>query len=483
MTTSLMKTTAIGLAVLVLAGCATVPKNAGFTDVQRLVADRIGQPIQWNGNTVDDRAVQEEVNRMLMRNLTVDEAVQIALVNNRHLQATFEDLGISQAELVQAGLLKNPVFSGGWRFPNRPPSATDAEYAVSEDFLDLLVLPLRKHVAAEAFEVTKKSVAQEVLGLAVDTKIAYFTVQARDQLLTRLRLIVDLNQTAAELAKRQHEAGTLNELGAINQQAIYDQSKADLAQTEAQLAADREHLTRLLGLWGDQTQWKIAAHLPPIPLREIPLEHLESLAIRQRLDLAASRAQLAAFAQLVGVKETYRYFASIDVGVDTEKSPDGQNVTGPTLDLQIPIFDQGQAQVAKAKAQLRQFQRRFEAMAVDARSEVREARGRMLAQRNLAEYYKVLLPQRMRILNLTMQQYNGMLKGPYDLLLAKQTEVATEQSYIDTWRDYWIARTELERAVGGRLPAFPPGATRPSPDSSTDQNNMQPMPGMEGVNP
>jgi cobalt-zinc-cadmium efflux system outer membrane protein len=482
MTTRLVKTTAIGLAGLVLTGCATVPKNAGFTEVQRLVADRIGQPIQWNGNTIDDQALQTDVDHMLMRDLTVDEAVQIALLNNRHLQATFEDLGISQAELVQAGLLKNPVFSGSWRFPNRPPSATDAEYAVSQDFLDLVVMPLRKRVAAQAFEATKKSVAQEIFELAVQTKIAYFTLQAREQLLTRLRLIVDLNQTAAELARRQHDAGTLNELGAINQQAIYDQSKADLSQTEAQLAADREHFNRMLGLWGAQTQWKIVPQLPPIPPHEIPLEHLESLAIRQRLDLAASRAQVAAFAQMVGIKETYRYFASIDVGVDTEKSPDGQSVTGPTLDLQIPIFDQGQAQVAKVKAQFRQFQRRFEAMAVDARSEVREARDRMVAQRSLAEYYKVLLPERMKILNLTMQQYNGMLKGPYDLLLAKQTEVATEQSYIDAWRDYWIARTELERAVGGRLPAIAPSTTQPGPDSSTDQNKTQTMPGMEGMN-
>jgi cobalt-zinc-cadmium efflux system outer membrane protein len=276
MTSTLLKTTATAMAAAVLAGCATVPQHAGFTDVQRMVADRIGQPIQWNGNTLDDQAVRADVDHLLTGDLTVDQAVQIALLNNRHLQATFEDLGISQAELVQAGLLKNPVFSGSWRLPNRTPGATDAEYAVSEDFLDLLVLPLRKHVAENAFEATKKSVAQQVLALAIDAKIAFYTVQARQQLLTRLGLIVDLNQTAAELASRQHEAGTLNELGAVNQQAIYDQSKADLAQTEAQLSADREHLTRLLGLWGDQTAWKIPAQLPPIPGREI-----EPLADRQ----------------------------------------------------------------------------------------------------------------------------------------------------------------------------------------------------------
>jgi outer membrane protein TolC len=44
-----------------------------------------------------------------------------------------------------------------------------------------------------------------------------------------------------------------------------------------------------------------------------------------------------------------------------------------------------------------------------------------------------------------------MLKGPYDLLLAKQNQLAVERSFIEARRDYWMARAELERAVGGDL--------------------------------
>ena len=467
-----------------IAGCATVSKEAGFRGVQNAVAERTGYLVQWRGNTATDARVDAAVRSMLANDLMADQAVQIALLNNRHLQATFEDLGIAQADLVQAGLLKNPVFFAGWRFPNRPPRGTDAEYSVTEDFLDLLILPLRKKVAAQQFQSTQLSVAQDVLQLAADVKRAYFTLQAREQLLDRLRMIVSLNQTAAELAQRQHEAGTLNDLGLASQQAISDQSRVDVAQAEAQLAADREHLNRLLGLWGKQTMWKIAGRLPDIPSREIPIEHLESLAIRQRLDLAAMRSRLITLAQALTGTKGYRYFTSIDVGIDTERDPSRQSVTGPTLSLQIPIFDQGQAQIARVESQFRQFQNRFQAMAIDARSEVREARDRMLAERNLAEYYKVLLPERVRILNLTLQQYNGMLKGPYDLLLAKQNEVATEQGYIDAWRDYWLARVELERAVGGRLPSGPGSATQPSPVPSSNTgtapaNSPDQMQGMD----
>lgn len=451
MITMSIKSTIVGFGLVALAGCATVPKDAGFKEVQDTVAQRTGYLTQWRGNSADDAAVDQAVRSMLAGGLTVDQAVQIALLNNPHLQATFEDLGIAQAELVQAGLLKNPVFAASWRFPDRPPSNTNAEYSVTQDFLDLLVLPLRKKMADQQFQSTRLSVAHDVLQLTAQVKTAYYTLQARQQLLGRLRLIAELDQTAAKLAQRQYEAGTLNELGLLNQQTAFDQSRIDVAQSEAQLSADRERLNRLLGLWGENTTWKIADHLPEIPAQEIPVEHLESLAIRQRLDLAATRTQLVALGQALGVTEAYRYFASAEIGVDTEREPDGQHLTGPTLSLELPIFDQGQARVARMQARFRQLQQRFAALAIDIRSEVRQARDQMIARRNLAEYQKSLLPQRLRILQLTLQQYNGMFKGTYDLILAKQNEVATEQASINACRDYWIARTELERAVGGRL--------------------------------
>jgi cobalt-zinc-cadmium efflux system outer membrane protein len=266
--------------------------------------------------------------------------------------------------------------------------------------------------------------------------------------------MADLDQAAADLAQRQHDAGTLNELGMTSQRAIYHQAKVDVAQAEAQLIADRERLNRLMGLWGDQTTWTAADQLPDIPPNEIPIDHLESLAMRQRLDLAASRDRLTAAGRTLGLTQDFRYFSNLDIGIDTEREPDGQHLTGPTLSLQLPIFDQGQAAVARAEAQYRQLERRFEGQAIDIRSQVREARDRMVARRNLAEYYKILLPERVRILNLTLLQYNGMFKSAYDLILARQGEMMTEQAYIEAWRDYWLARTELERAVGGRLPTI-----------------------------
>ena len=140
------------------------------------------------------------------------------------------------------------------------------------------------------------------------------------------------------------------------------------------------------------------------------------------------------------------------LGVDTEREPEGEHITGPTLDLELPIFNQGQGEIATLRARDLQARRQLEAKMIDVRSEVRAARAQVAANRELALGIRdTVLPQRRQALALTLQQYNGMLKGAYDLLTAKANEAAAERSYIEAWRDYWIARAELERAVGGKL--------------------------------
>lgn len=451
---------------VLLVGCASVNPQPSFEDVQRAVSERTGQRAEWTRSAPESRTIESAVSELLKQELTAERAVQVAILNNPSLQATFEEVGISQADYAHAGLVANPELFGFARFPSHG-AGTNTELSLVQDVLDLFLTPLRRKLAAAELEQTKLRVANEVLSLASDVKTAYFTLQARQQLVKRLRMVLELTQTAAEFAQRQREAGTIADLQLENQLALFRQSRVDVALAEAEVRTDRERLNRLLGVWGLNTAWRVADELPQIPENEIPLDGLESMAIARRHDIQAARSGVDLVGRALALKRKTRFFpVGIAVGVNTEKEVTSGRVTGPELHLQLPIFDTGKATIARLTAEHRRAQRQLEALAVNARSEVREARDRMLTARDLATYYAdVLLPQRARILDLTLRYYNTMFRGAYDLLLAKQAEVEAEKARVEAWRDYWIARAQLERALGGALPG---ATTRPLSDSAVN---------------
>ncbi len=415
----------VGLLPLAFAGCTSPNPKIAFDDVDRHIVSRSGQELRWMRDEAAQKEIEQAVEELLQTNLTAQTAVSVALLNNRALQAEFEEIGITQADLAQASRLRNPVYAGLFRLPTHGPTVLNAENSVSQDLLDLLTLPARKKIAARNLEQTQLRVAHEVLRLTSEVQGGFYTLQAREQFVKRVNIIV-----------------------------------------EAQARADRERLNRLLGLWGKQTNWKIADELPSLPGKELPLENLEAIAVNRRFDLAAARSEVRAVASALRLKKNFRYLPGVAIGVNAEHDLDHSWVVGPTLDLELPLFDQGQPAIARLAAQYRRAKRNFEALAVNIRSEVRENRDALIAARDAAEYYqKVLLPQRQRVLRETLLQYNAMQKSNYDLLAAKEREQVAERGYVEALRDYWIARGELERAVGSRLPEEAPVAPTAKRDS------------------
>ncbi len=444
---------ALALGALGLAGCASVPAKAGYDHVARLVSERTGEKTHWDQGAPEDAEIARRVAELLKQDLTADSVVQIALLNNKALQATYEDLGVAQADVVQAGLLRNPSLDLSVRFPEGPVGMVNTEFSLVQNFLDLFMLPLRKRVAAEQFEQAQLRLANEVFQVIGKVRQEYFALEALQQVVELRRTVLQASQVSAELAERQHRAGNIGDLELETERGVFQQAKLDLGHDELQLEIERERLTRLLGLWGGQTEWKVSAKLPDIPAAEDALEHLESLALSQRLDVAGARQEVKVISQALDMTRTSRFVGTVEVGVSRGTGPEpGIRVTGPTLRLELPIFDQRQAPIRRLTAQLRQSEKRLAALSVDARSEVRAARLTLLSERKIVEHYrKVLLPIRERTVAFAQQRYNAMLLGVFQLLLAKQAEIEAYRQYIESVRDYWNAHVDLERAVGGRL--------------------------------
>ena len=294
--------------------------------------------------------------------------------------------------------------------------------------------------------------ATETLRLVAEVKAAYFTYQGDQQLLARLKIIQETNAAALDLAQKQFEAGNITDFALLQSQSSYSQGRLDLVKAETDLRSQREKLNRLLGLWGEDTDWEIKGDIMPVPDSGFTAKRLESLAVAQRLDLRAAHRDLTGVIFALGLSKTYRWVPVLNMGFTGERDTDGALNMGPSLSIELPIFNQGQSRIARGEAQLRMAESKLEALAVDIRSEVRELRDRLLSLADMAKYYHDdLLPTRIRMVNNAILEYNAMQVSPYELFLVKSQEVDAERGYIDTLRDYWITRAELERAVGGTL--------------------------------
>jgi cobalt-zinc-cadmium efflux system outer membrane protein len=423
----------------------------GFGDVENLVSPRLAQHVHWTQGIAEDAAVDKTVAGMLQNKLSVDDAVQIALLNNPSLQATFESFGIAQADLVQNGLLQNPVFTASVRFPD-PRGRPNTEFAISQNFLDILFRPLRKKVAASGFEQAKLQTGEEVLNLAMAVREAYYTLQAGQETLTLRRAVFETTQVSIDLADRQWKAGNIGELDLAIQKGIYHQANIDLKRAEAVLLADREHLNRLMGLWGDKSHWEITDALPELPTSDPAFEGLVESALDQRLDLAAAKHETESVTRSLTLTKYGRYSTGLNIGIDTEKDVDGTRVTGPTLGFELPIFDRKQGATQRAQGLVRQSEHRQASLEADVRSQVRLAYDRLTTARQIVEYSKAnILPLQEAIVGLSQQHYNFMLLGVYQLIQARQNQILAQRDYIEALRAYWLARTDLEQAVGGRL--------------------------------
>jgi cobalt-zinc-cadmium efflux system outer membrane protein len=444
----------IWLATAGLGGCAGVDPDAGFTDVQKLTQDRIGQRIQWLSETGDPTA-RKLVDELLAKPLTADAAVQIALVNNAKLQATYERLGIAQAEVVQAGLLSNPVVDAAVKLPIDGGS-TKVELGLAVSFLELLYLPMRKHVVEARFEAAKARVAAEVIDLAARTRSAFYRVQADEQVAALFKQVVESTSASADVMRRLHAAGNVRDLDLHNEQLIYEQARLDLSAAQAAAATHREELTVLMGLWGDRTVWHIQTQLAEIPVAEAPFDDLEKRAVADSLELAALRAEIDTAGRSLGLAKASSLLPDFKLGPTAERDG-GDWFLGPAVAVPIPLFDQGQARTAEARATLRRQSKLYAAAAVEVRSAVRAAAQQLVTARQAALHFRdVLLPLRQKVVHETMLEYNAMQVGVFQLLDSKRQQIETARRSIEALHGYWQAKTRLETVLAGHVPSpFP----------------------------
>jgi cobalt-zinc-cadmium efflux system outer membrane protein len=431
-------------AMALLASCATVPRDAGLSDVQQAVASRTNQALDLATSPPGN---DERLRAMLQDELTAEEAVAIAVANNPRLQVTLAELGIARADLIAASTITNPVFELELRVPGEP--YRPYELRLAQSLIELIQLPRRRAIGRATFDAAQMHVSSNVLRFAADVRSSYFDLIAATQHIAQNRAIAEAAKTAAEVAMKQHQAENITDLDLENEQALYEQAKLDLSRAERQLLVARETLMRNMGMRDASLEWRVPENFPELPADERDQQQLEQLAAQQRLDLAIARREVEIAERGVPIA---RLAALGDVNVDVhyEREPSGEHTVGPGIELPIPIFNTGRAARTRAEAQYVRARQALNALESEASSQLRSARATLSEARARVEYYRdVLLPRRRRIVELTKLEHNAMLIGIFQLLQARQNEAQAHSEFIEAQREYWSARMDLDRALQG----------------------------------
>ena len=462
----LIKKLLLPLTALILTGCASFSPDGGFGAVQNTAKERLGKDLTFAQTDADRQTIATRVEQLLAKPLSVDDAVQIALLNNRGLQAAFGELGLSEADLVQAGRLPNPHFS---MLRARQGVEFKIEQALTINIFALLTMPQAVEIEQRRFARTQRNVAQEVLALASQTCKAYFMALGADETVRYLRQVRQVADSSAELARRMAQVGNFNKLNQAREHGFYADAVVNLARGERAQVAAREKLTRLLGLWGTQTAFRLPERLPDLPkqVNELPL--IEQTAMAQRLDVQAAKLEVEAMAKNLGLTQTTRFINVLEFGparvLEGQRSDPYKR--GYEVSFELPIFDWGTAKVAKAETIYMQAVNLAAETAVNARSEVREAYHGYRATYELALYYRDdIVPTKKRISDENLLRYNGMIIGVFELLADARSQIASVNSYIEALRDFWIAQADLEMALIGKPSMSAPGAAMKSGEAA-----------------
>lgn len=446
----------IPLLILILGLAACARRNeADFEEVSDSIRERTGAEVRRTRDEETRALALSRVTQLLSEPLDADGAVQVALLNNRMLQARFEKIGLARAEVIQAGLAPNPLLHAGYRSGDDNEGDPVIEIALVQNVLELLTLPTRRRIALDELESVKAGVAGDILSLASEVRAQFVAVQSDEHILSLMKDSILAARAATETSARLLEAGNITALDHARTRAIEARARLDTAAAELAAMKERERLNILMGLWGDQVGITVSPGPPELPDDEMPMENIESRAVEANFTLAAMRHDLDAAARSAGLTRATALVPEFELGAEFSREEDGSRLLGPTAGLALPLFDQGAPRVRSAEGRLRALEENYWQKGVEIRASARAARDHLVFARRRVGYSRdVDLPLAAEILARSRTEYDGMQIGLFHLLEARENELRAGRRYISDLREYWIARIEVETLLQGHVTEF-----------------------------
>ncbi len=466
---------------LLLGGCVSaqeaaryVDPTAGFAEVSAASATPLkGKDTVWIQNQEQASDTADRV-RSLVRGKTigVETAVQVALINNRGLQAAYAEIGIGAADAWQQTLLENPKLSIGVFGIATPEYGLlrALEAMISANILSMATQRKRVDVADAKFRAAQMRAVEETLRLAMETRRAWINAVGAFERLSALNRAKAAADASSELAQKLGQTGAMTKAAQAREHALYAEITGQAAQARLDAALAKEELTRAMGLWGEDIEYRVPDVLPKLPGALATKRAIEKDALENRIDLKVARIELEALALSHGLTQATRYVTDFELlaGFEKEKEIETEYELEPGPELKektsknteitpqievefdIPIFDTGKARLRKGELEYMQGANRLAQKAVEARSHARAAYLSYRASHDIARHYRdAVLPLRTVIEQEELLTYNGMITNTFELLAATRARLDTQIMATEAKRQFWLADANLAAAIFG----------------------------------
>ena len=449
----------LGACAAAVPGIYTEPK-AGFANISSQVTPAIGKRTAFAETQAENEALKKQVHAMVHRKtISADTAVQVALLNNKGLQASYANVGLSAAEAWQQSTPENPIVAIGILGIGAPELGAyrAIEGLIRSNVLDATTRKQRTAIADANFRQAQLSAVNDTLALANQTRKAWVDAVAAFEAVSYLRRAKATSDAGSELAMRLGETGALNKAGQAREQAFNAELAGQLAQARLSATRSKEALTRLMGLWGTEVDYYVPDALPALPRSVGRVTDIEAKALRNRVDLRVAKLGLEAQAKAFGLTDQTRIISDLEFipGFEAEREiEDGETetVTTPQVEVEfaIPIYDTGKARMRKAELSYLQAANVLAERAVNVRSEARGAEASYHAAYKIARHYRdVLVPLRTTVEEEGLLSYNGMITNTFELLTDVREKLGASLEAANAKREFYMAQADLTAAIYG----------------------------------
>lgn len=384
---------------------------------------------------------------LLHESMSLQEVVQASLLRNPEIQMAFEEVGIAQADWVNASLIANPVADVMARLPSVPAPGIDLEIDALQPFVSLLLQPLRKKTASIALEAMKARVTGELFCLIERIGESYYRYLNAKENLALHNDVVEARFLASDVGEKQYAAGNINLLMRDRLHAAYRETLLAHKMREIEATLAKEELAKWLG--SPCEPWEIEGNASFVPLERVGLE---AFALERRFDLQALWLETNRHAVSFGLYKWWAY-TDLGAGISYESDPQGGYNFGPGFGFAIPIFNFGQGDRMRVSAEFALSYQTYLAKRLEIMQEVAScAEGYAKSLEQLALIEEEILPLKTEMIDEQVRLYNFMNSGVFEILDAKVDELVSQMEKNDAYCRAGVYLIRLEKALGGGLP-------------------------------